>query len=211
MEIRQKKKQETKERITAFLGRVQRLTKGERTALKRALGKTTDSAPSSAYAAFCRALAAPLPRWESEEPWFLCACGFCAMERLRERQEAAADDEQSPDGPKAQAFARCLYLLDQKKGTAALEHRLKQLADTPLRESPAYFAEKLAGALRYLTVEGYLVHFADLLYDLRNWDAPDGRVQKAWMRAYYLSGTESNQAQEPGEQPSDEEDTNDAD
>ncbi len=133
------------------------------------------------------------------------------MERLRGRQEAAADDEQSPDGPKAQAFARCLYLLDQKNKTATMEHRLKRLSDTPLRESPAYFAQKLAGALRYLSLEGYLVRFADLLYDLRNWDAPVGGVQKAWMRAYYLSGTESNQAEEPGEQPNDEEDTNDAD
>lgn len=201
------KKQETRERITKFFDRVQSLSKGERTALKRALGKSTNDAPASAYAAFCHALGKSIRKSESEEPWFLCACAFCAMERLMEPIYAPERPEE-PMKPKAQEFVHSLCILDRKNETENMEHRLKQLVATPMKTAPAYFAEKLARPLRYLKSEGVLIDFEELLYDLRGWDTRSGWVQKKWLRTFYLNDPEWDESEE---MTSDEEDTNDVD
>lgn len=156
----------TPERAREMMKGINRLTKGEKTALKRSLGRTPSAAPG-AMVAFYRAF--PGVREGKELPFFLCACGACAMARL--------------EGPERGVVA-AMKALATKEYEEGIRRKLLALLDTPV-EFETLFAAKVGRLLRYMKAKGIKVDFTKLLCDLCAWDRADGRVQRKWAREYF--------------------------
>lgn len=173
------------ERAREMMDGIDRLSTGEKAALKRSLGRTLDTASSGARMAFYRAF--PGASRGEEMPCFLCACGACAMERL---------------GGSERSFVAALKKLAAQEYQEGTRSKLRALLDTPGEsEFEALFAAKVGRLIQYMKAKGVKVDFAALLRDLCAWDLPDRPVQRKWARAFFADLRE----------PKDEEGKQDAD
>ena len=153
-----------------FIDRLQSLSTGDRTALKRSLGIALQEADAKAWAAFYRVYLRD-NSWD-EDACFITACavsafhncGGAAMELPYRLKEISAD-------------------------SAGAENKLLQLLDIPLKQN-SYFAVKIGRILRLVLSKGKNVSFTTLLKDLRLWDHPNRFVQLRWARIFYGNSIE---------------------
>ncbi len=156
----------TLERATEMMKGIDQLTTGEKVALKRSLGQAVADSPS-AMMAFYRAF--PDVQEGRELPFFLCACGACAMDRL---------------GGKPLGFVAAMKKLAAQEYPEGTRRKLLALLDTPM-EFDSLFAAKLGRLIQYMKAKGINVDFTGLLRDLCAWDRQDGRVQRKWAREFF--------------------------
>ena len=168
----------TLERAEKMMEGIKRLTSGEKVALKRSLGQVLSADSPGAMVAFYRAF--PGVKEGKELPFFLCACGACAMESLHGR----------PLG-----FVAALKMLAAQEYPEGTRRKLLALLDTPM-EFGALFAAKLGRLIQYMKAKDINVDFAGLLQDLCAWDQPGGRIQRKWAREFFGDRKESDNKEE---------------
>lgn len=160
--MKERKKEE--ERRVDFLAKLDTLSTGERTALKRSLGQPLAKAEATAWAAFFKAMPA-CAQWE-EEPYFLVACAYCFFSK-------------SPG--QSRSFIECLReISDESNG---VKRRLFTLLDIP-RVDSGYFSMKISRLLRMIYQKGGKPDFTLLLKDLLTWDNDNRYVQLRWAREF---------------------------
>ncbi len=157
----------TLERAKEMMDGIDRLTSGEKVALKRSLGQVMSAESTGAMMAFYRAF--PGVKEGKELPFFLCACGACAMERL---------------SGKPLSFVAAMKQLAAREYPEGTRRKLLALLDTPM-EYGVLFAAKLGRLIQYMKAKDIKVDFAGLLQDLCAWDQPHGRVQRKWAREFF--------------------------
>lgn len=156
-----------------FVNRIQSLSTGDRTALKRSLGVSLRDANAKAWAAFYTIYLRE-NEWD-EEVCFIVACGVAAF------HNCSGSSREFP-----------YRLKELREESAGVETKLLQLLDIPLQPS-TYFAIKIGRLLRLLLSKGKSVNFAALLQNLKRWEHPSRYVQLRWARIFY-----GNPIDEPG-------------
>jgi len=157
----------TLEQAREIMEGVNRLTSGEKVALKRSLGQVMSAQSTSAMMAFYHAF--PFVKTGQELPCFLCACGACAMERLQ---------------GKPLTFVAAMKQLAAQEYPEGTRRKLLSLLDTPM-EYDVLFAAKMGRLIQYMKAKNIKVDFAELLRDLCSWDHPNGFVQRKWAREFF--------------------------
>lgn len=153
------------QRRTEFFARLERLSAGDRTALKRSLGVSFAEAGAAARAAYLTAHPSYAP-WE-EEPYFLAACAWCAFQNI--------------GGPE-RSFAGCLRILAGEH--TGVRRRFLALLDMPWDDS-GYFAGKISRLLRMIRQKGIQPDMDLLLKDLLGWGQESHFVQINWSKEFF--------------------------
>lgn len=157
-------KEKHQQRRADFFARLEGLSTGERTALKRSLGQPLSNADAAAWAAFFKAMPG-CRQWE-EETYFLVACAYSAFGKTT--------------GPE-KSFVGCLRDIgDESDG---IKNRLFALLDTP-KDNSGFFAIKLSRLLRMIRQKGKRPDFEQLLSDLLDWGNEHKNVRLRWAREY---------------------------
>lgn len=159
------KQQKQEQRRAEFFARLETLSSGEKTALKRNLGVTLSGAEAKAWDAFYKAVPV-LTQWE-EEPFFLIACAVCCFSKT-----TAA----------SQSFIGCLKKMAEESN--GIKRRVLALLDTSWDET-GYFTGKLARLLRMIRQKGLKPNFESLLCDLLSWGHESRYVQLRWAREFF--------------------------
>lgn len=152
-----------------FFERLDRLTKGERTALKRNAGVMLDEADGKAIRAFYSCLPAAVRRGEAR--YFAAACFHCLWDADAERIALE------------QAF---FQLGKDEELSGSLEHRLVTMLDFPWEED-GFLLTKLSRMMKLVRSKGIAIDCNSLLEDLLYWNAENRSVQKKWARALYIN------------------------
>ena len=158
-----------KTREEIFLENVDKLSTGERAALRRACGKTLEQADGNALAAFYRYLPRDVNRYD-EGGWFEGACLRCLWQ---------------PDETPAITAERALAAMDAKQDSESNPYRKRMivLLDTP-RDRDGYLTVKLLRIIKLLKQQGFVINCAALIQDLCRWNESYRGVQKKWARAF---------------------------
>ena len=150
-----------------FLGRVDKLSTGERAALRRAGGKSLEQADANALAAFYRVLPHDISQYK-EDCWFQGACIRCQWK---------------PEDTMQIKMETALSMENRKQYGESLRKRLMALLDTTLDED-GFLAIKLWRLAKLLKQKGYVIDCAELIYDLCGWNNHRRFIQKKWARAF---------------------------
>lgn len=154
---------------TNFFEELDKLSTGERTALKRSVGTMLAEADGRAIAAFYRCLPYGV-EWQ-EDCWFAAACFHCLWEPgtyPRMKMEEAL---------------RGLVKNDDT-GSKSIENRIAALLDISWAED-GYLLTKLGRMIRMLKQKNYCIDCDALLDDLRRWNNDYQTVQRKWVRTMY--------------------------
>lgn len=158
--------------------RAQRLSIGERAALRRMAGQPLSVADGRALQAFFHALPPETQFIEREQRvWFTVLCIAC----LWDVEEAHA----------AGSLAGMLRSYTRRHETNGMDNRFRSLLDARWDED-GYLAGKLARLARMLRADDRqaMPDMDQLLDDLRWWNSDGRRVQLRWANEYYLSKEE---------------------
>lgn len=168
----------------AFIAEVAKLDNGELAALRRNAGMPL--AQARGVARFYSLLNRFSVPERDEDIYFLVAT-------------LAAYDKELIDGRPgpAENLGRTLHRLAGTGSADGAETRLKLLLDASPREGGA-MPFRLRQVVRLLLSKGLRPSWARLLVDLRDWDRPDRRAQKAWARAYYDADRDAQSANAKG-------------
>lgn len=148
-----------------FISRLNSLSTGDRTALKRSLGVPLQEADARAWAAFYKVYLSENRR--DEDACFITACAVSAFHNCV--------------GPAIELPQR---LKELSAESDSAENKFLQLLDVPLRENN-YFSVKMGRILRLMLSKGRTIDFKTLLKDLQRWDHPDRYIQLRWARVFY--------------------------
>lgn len=159
------------EMIVPFLTQVNKLTTGEKAALKRSVGTTLAEADGKALAAFYRCLPEGIP-WHQEDRWYAVACLQCLWDTKY--------DEYHPIENVIASMIRAGRL------SQSTLHRIEILLDTPW-DAEGHMLAKLTRLLKMLRQAFHClpIDFAALLEDLIYWNASNQSVQKKWARTIF--------------------------
>lgn len=158
---------------TDFFEALDRLSTGERAALRRASGQLLQDADARALAAFYRCL-----HWNDgesrfgEDRWFASACFHCLW-----------DAASGPGQPLEQ------IMREMQKKSDSMEHRLTSLLDLSW-ETDGYLLTKLSRIVKMARQQGYCVDCDSLLEDLLHWNSDTQFVQRKWARTMFIKGKE---------------------
>lgn len=144
-----------------FFERLDTLTKGERTALKRSCGVMLQKADGAAIAAFYKCLPYNVPRYV-EDKWFAAASIHCLWEKeIRE------------------PFTRVIGRMNAESST--IEGRVIALSDMAWDED-GFFLSKLIRLIKMAKQKGFAIDAGALLQDLIWWDSDSRTVQRRWLK-----------------------------
>ena len=152
--------------VEAFMTKLDNLSKGERTALKRECGTMLQRADGAAISAFYRCLPAGTSE-KQESRSFAVACIHCLW-------------EEGTGVPIEKLFS----FLRMESDTA--EKRLAAVTDMPWDEDGLFLA-KLVRLIKMAKQKGYQVDTQQLLKDLLNWDSEKRYVQRRWLKTMYIN------------------------
>ena len=154
-----------------FFDRLNRLSNGERAALRREAGIMLQAADGKALTAFYRCLPPTMDR-RQEGKWFAVACLRCLWD--------AGEAEGTPLEQVIAALIKSEALSDSTK------HRVEVLLDTDW-DADGYMLTKLSRLVKLIRQKSdrQYVDFAALLDDLIYWNSDTQTVQRKWARAVF--------------------------
>lgn len=161
------------EATVPFLKRISNLPKGDKVALKRAVGKHLNDVDSYTLAAFYRCLPSGIP-WHQEDRWFAVACMHCLWnthtEDCKPVEKVIAD------------------LIAAGAMTESTQHKIEVLLDTPW-DADGLLLTKLARMMKLIhqRSSGADIDFPALLEDLIYWNTNNQSVQKKWARTIFTN------------------------
>lgn len=170
------------EDLGVFFERLDKLPKGDRTALKREAGTMLERATGRAVRVFYQCLPADVALKDAER-MFATACIHCLWE-----------PEQQDRQPLEQIFFR---LGQDKAMSDSMGHRLETLLDLTWDED-GFLLTKLFRLIQVVRAKGYAVNCEDLTTDLVFWNLEKQSVQRKWAKALYMK-PETNQDRQEGE------------
>lgn len=144
-----------------FFERLDTLTKGERTALKRSCGVMLQQADGVAIAAFYKCLPYSVPR-NAEGKWFAAASIHCLWE----------NETREP-------FERAIGKMKVESNT--VEGRVIVLSDMSW-DDDGLFLSKLVRLIKMAKQKGFAIDANALLKDLIYWDSDSRNVQRRWLK-----------------------------
>lgn len=162
---------------------VEKLSTGDRAALRRLAGCCLRQADAGALRAFYSALPAGTAPWEQER-CFAVMCLMC----LWKPEECRA----------AKPVPECLAVINRQRSTNGMDGRFRALLDTPWNDDEGYLAAKLARIVRQIRAAGLSLYpdFEQLFTDLMNWNNDANYVQRRWMEQYLSAGRDENKNEE---------------
>ena len=162
------------ELITSYLQRVDHLSNGDRTALKREAGTMLPQADGRTVRAFYQCLPSQVKPWQ-EDRYFAAGCLHCLWETDAARQ------------PMEQIF---FQLGRDSELSESMAHRLESLLDLSWDED-GYLLTKLTRLVKVVKSKNYAVDCASLLGDLLCWNGEKQTVQLKWARSLYTKPEEN--------------------
>lgn len=158
-----------------FFQRLDRLSTGERAALRRSCGVMLRDAGSAAMTAFYRCLP-PVVEQAQEGKWFAVACLRCLW-----------DAGEMPGKPLEQILSS---LIRRGELSDSAAHRVEILLDTKW-DADGYMLTKLSRLVKLVRQKSDRapVDFAALLEDLLRWNYESQTVQRKWARAVFAQDT----------------------
>lgn len=160
------------ESANQFLVRVSKLDKGDRSALKRAVGTALREANAKALSAFYKCLPRDTPKWQ-EDRWFAIGCIRCLW-----------DEEANHCEPLEKVVHKMIFSEELSKST---ENKMKHLLDSAW-ESDGNLLTNLARLMRMIrqkTSSELNIDLASLLSDLIYWNSSNQYVQRRWAREIF--------------------------
>ena len=165
-----------------FFQRLDALSKGDRTSLKREAGVMLCQANGHAMRVFYQCLPNIVPRWQ-EDRAFAAACLHCLW---------------TADEGARQPMVQIFYRLGQDKEISeSVGHRLETLLDLQWDED-GFLLTKLTRLIGLAKSKGYAVDCRQLLEDLLYWNNDYQSVQRKWAKALYIK-SEPGQNEQEGE------------
>ena len=158
-----------------FFETLDELTKGERTLLKRACGKTLEQSGAQTMLLFYNLLPRSGVRPADEEKWFAAACLHCLEEPNAENRKPLAEQVRNES---------------RKADNSNLEKRICTLMELQW-DDEGYFTQKLLRLVKYLKQKGYQVDCNELLQDLCRWNYEGMPAQKNWARQMIREDSEN--------------------
>lgn len=154
---------------TTFFEELDKLSTGERTALKRSAGTMLAEADGRAIAAFYRCLPYGVNR--QEDCWFAAACFHCLWK---------------PDNRPQVKIEEALRVLvkSDDADSKGIDNRVAALLDSSWAED-GYLLTKLNRMIRMLKQKDYCIDCGALLDDLQRWNSDYQTVQRKWVRTMY--------------------------
>ncbi|MDW7657819.1 MAG: type I-E CRISPR-associated protein Cse2/CasB [Bacillota bacterium] len=150
--------------------RLEQLDVGDRTSLKRNIGKPITKANGAALAAFYKALPKDVGTW-AENRYFTVACLTCLWKM--------------DDVPKSMTpFEICLKKI-RSNGYESFDIRVRAIIDSEWDDEDGYTAGKLARATKQMRQRNLVPDFAVLLEDLLFWNQNNRTVQRKWAKSYF--------------------------
>ena len=165
-----------------FFGNLDKLSSGERAALKRSGGKPYSQAKAQAMAAFGSCMPCLLSLAD-EYRWFAAACWYCQWSA-----EDSAGDGCVP-------FAKALRELKLKLDSNTIDTRLKSLLDEEWDED-SLLNLKLFRLIKMMKAQGIKPDITALAEDLRWWNSYTKNVQRRWTREYFCYTEKTEEKQE---------------
>lgn len=148
---------------------IERLSPGERSALRRCAGITMGSSVQ-AIEAFYHALTTYCPSRETEKIWFASLCMECLWR-----------PEDHPSRKPFEEIARRMY--QDPKSTESLKRRCTAYLDLTWGDD-GFLLGKLCNLVRMMRANNSSImpDFDKLADDLSHWDRADRSVQRRWLR-----------------------------
>ena len=162
------------EKMSSFFARLKKLSKGERTALKRCAGTMLAEADGKALAAFYRVLPKEVPQ-NQEDKWFAVACIHCLW----------SADEVNNGVPFQELFGKLLF---DKAISESAGRRAEALLDT-YWDKDGYMLTKLTRMIlmiRQKTGKAPL-NCPALLSDLLAWNSDSHYIRRKWAKAIFTT------------------------
>ena len=153
------------EKVNLFFQNINRLTTGDRAALKRSSGTRLNDSDAKAFGVFYKVLPRGVPEWQ-EDKWFTIACLTCLSQ---------------PNTENGQLIEKAMH--KQKSDSDSFENRVISLLDCEWDED-GRMNTKLTRMIKLLKSKNSIIDTRALLNDLLYWDHPDRFVQKKWARAF---------------------------
>lgn len=156
-----------------FINRLDRLGKGERSALRRAAGIMLQDADGSALVAFYKCVPFKVEKWQ-EPRWFAVACLSCLW------------DSSSIEGKPLEHIIK--EMVRTEILSASTTHRVEILLDTKWDED-GYMLTKLVRIIRLIRqkADSGQPDFISLLDDLLFWNSETQSVQRKWARTIFAN------------------------
>ena len=159
-----------------------RLDAGDLSVLRRAAGVDISRASVSSQRAFYK------------------ACGYCEERQEKYMFPAVCMDAlwRSTDEPTVKPMPDCLRDMKamEQKTTESLQHRIDALLETPWDDG-GFLIGKLLNLVKILKSKTSLKpDFCELARDLSQWNRPERRVQRKWLRSLYNMGKENTNEEE---------------
>lgn len=167
-----------KEQYLSFFANLNRLSTGERAALKRCAGTMLQDADGKAMTAFYRCLP-PFVDERQADRWFTVACLRCLWD--------AGEENGVPFEKRLGQLLRDDALSD------STAHRIESLLDTDW-DNDGYMLGKLVRLIKMIRQKnGAEIDFGALLDDLIHWNADTQYVQRKWARAVFAGADADNE------------------
>lgn len=158
-------------RVTEFLERLGRLSKGDQTALKRSLGQTLQNSSGSAQAAFYKA-----HYGAQEQAYFVAATIVCyfGLERMTATR----------NGSMGEALKRLKYQ-ESREDSNSMDNKLAAILDVRMDVQAEYLCAKIGRIVRMLKQKECIPNYETLVVDIVCWDHESRFVQRKWAKDYY--------------------------
>ncbi len=166
--------------INYFLD-IDNLSKGQKAALKRSVGKTIGESKGEAIVSFYQVFPKAESSFGQEEKWFLTATLYAGY-KTRLNQEDMKKPWHETD------LGWTLRGVSTVKGSSGIEKRFTALLDC--REYNESMAYKLRQLLTMADSRQIPVNWPGFLNDLLYWEHPERFVQKKWARNYFNESEE---------------------
>lgn len=169
--------------VLDFFTQLDRLPKGDRTALKREAGTMLHEADGRAIQAFYKCMLPTTPE-RYDDRFFAAACLHCLW---------------SEDTQNRLPMEQIFYQLGKDTQiSASTEHRLVGILDLTWGED-GFLLGKLARLIKLAKSKNYAVDCAALLIDLIYWNGLKQTVQLRWARSLYMRQERENANTKEGE------------
>ena len=154
-----------------FSAKLNRLSSGNRAALRRSAGVMLEQADGRALSVFYQCLPGGVPQHQ-EDKWFAIACLRCLWD---------AGEEGSKSIP-----AVLRRMQNQELLSDSVVHRAETLMDTPW-DQDGYMLKKLYRLITLVRQKNgaETFSFAELLDDLLKWNREDQQIQRKWARTIF--------------------------
>lgn len=164
------------EKEALFIEKIDKLSTGERVALKRSGGKLLNEASAEALGAFYKALPYGVSQ-NMEDRWFFAATLRC-MWKPDEHMEMSLEKATADYASKGEF-------------SDSYEKRIMSLLDMSWDED-GFMASKIWRTVKMLKQKGYVIDVVPLIKDLYLWNSESRFVQKRWARTYWHTDSNKN-------------------